>query len=410
MGKLYIWAMPALCLLAVSLCAEEPIKVTLSSVEERIRNYNPELAAARWRIDEARGRHDQSGRLANPELSVGYSQDSRFGERELQVGLAQRFPLTSRLRLEKGVSDAEWKAVEQEVREVKRQLISEVRQRVIHILAIRERSRLLERQLEIARAFATFLGETASRGEGSSLDAAQAKVEADMLTLEIRQLQVEEMAGIGGLKPLLGVSPDQELEVTGELESPQLPERLIDLELRPDYQTMRYRMEAANQGVELEKSRKYEDVEVGFFAGVKREEEIADRYRTEGVFGIALTVPLPLWNRNEGAILEARARTRRMEIELSSLARKIRLEAETARAEMRQWAQLHREIEQNLFPLATEQTLAAEQAYSQGLVEIQTVFRARERRIQLDRARLDALRAFHLAKIRYESALGIEQI
>lgn len=408
MGKLSIWAMPVLCLLAVPLSAEEPLNVTLSSVGQRIREYNPELAAARWRIEEARGRHVQSGRWSNPELNVGYSQDSRFQEREFTVGISQRFPVTSRLRLEKRVSDAEWKAAEQEVQEVERRLTLEARQGVIRILAIRERTHLLERQVEEAKAFSLFLKEAASRGEGSALDAGQAKVEADILALEIRQLSVEEMAEIGSLKPLLGMEPDQEMEIQGDLESPRLAERLVNPELRPDYQIMRHRIEAAQQNVSLEESRKYEDVELGIFAGMKREQEIPGQYETEGVFGVALTIPLPLWNRNEGAVLEAQARRQRLEMELSALGRNIRLEAETVRREMLEWARVHREIEQDLFPLANEQALAAEEAYSQGLAEIQTVFRAREKRIQLDRARLDALRAFHLAKIHYESALGKE--
>jgi len=40
------------------------------------------------------------------------------------------------------------------------------------------------------------------------------------------------------------------------------------------------------------------------------------------------------------------------------------------------------------------------------VTDIQTVFRSREKSLQLASTRLDALREFHLARVRHEAALG----
>ena len=77
---------------------------------------NPELAAARYSIGEARGRLLQSGRLANPELETDLKPNVRGREFSFGVGFVQRFPLTSRLRLERAISQAEVTAAEAEVR------------------------------------------------------------------------------------------------------------------------------------------------------------------------------------------------------------------------------------------------------------------------------------------------------
>ena len=64
------------------------------------------------------------------------------------------------------------------------------------------------------------------------------------------------------------------------------------------------------------------------------------------------------------------------------------------------------EINDTLLPLADEQSAFAETTYRNGQGEIQSVLRSREKRLQLAAARLDALREFHLARVRHETALG----
>jgi len=59
-----------------------------------------------------------------------------------------------------------------------------------------------------------------------------------------------------------------------------------------------------------------------------------------------------------------------------------------------------------LLPLVVEQTTKLEKAYETGQVDLITLLRAREQRLQLEAASLDALRDFHLARIRYEAATG----
>ena len=64
------------------------------------------------------------------------------------------------------------------------------------------------------------------------------------------------------------------------------------------------------------------------------------------------------------------------------------------------------EIQDTLFPLAEEQTKLTEATYRNGQGEIQSVLRSREKRLQLAAAKLDALREFHLARVRHETALA----
>lgn len=395
-----------LALASPLLYAEPGLVVSYDSIVQRVRSQNPDLAAARVRIREALGRALKAGRHANPELESSVEHDPRFREWKAEVGFSQRFPVTNRLRLEKEISLTEIKAAEAEVREVERGLIANAREAMVEVLALRQRRALLAQQKTLSNELTTFLEEVAAKGEGSLLDAGQARIEAAGLDAELRQLDAREVGVIGRLKAFLGTPPGTPLHVAGSLPPAWLPGGSVDPDRRADFQAKKLAAQAAAQGVALEQARKYDDVEAGLFAGTERREDVPDGYDREGIVGVRLKIPLPLWNKNEGAIEEAKAKQERTELEAKALARGIRLEAEAARAEMEQWAKLVNEIDQTLLPLADTQAAEAEKAFRNGQGEIQTVFRSREKRLELATSKLESLRQFHLARVRHEAALG----
>jgi cobalt-zinc-cadmium efflux system outer membrane protein len=406
MSKLYFFALLACTITMQPLTAEPSVVVTLDSIGGRIRAQNPDLAAARFRIQEALGRMNQSGRLSNPEFDTSFESNSRYREGKFEIGLSQKFPVTNRLQLEKDVSLTEVKASEAEVREVERQLIGQARVLVVKLIATRQRRELLREQISISKEFADFLSKIVAKGEGSALDASQARLEATSLAAESRQLDAGEITLTGELKPLLGMKPGQPLNIGGSLPAPVLRVIPVDLTKRPDFQAAKLDAQAATQGVALEKARRYDDVEGGIFAAAERSEDVPTGYENEAIIGLRLKIALPFWNKNEGNIQEAQARQQRKEMEVVALGRGIGLEAEAAHAEMTEWKRLADEITDTLLPLATEQTKLAEDAYRNGQGEIQSVLRSREMRLKLSATKLDALREFHLARVRLETILA----
>ena len=406
MTKFHLFSLIACVITTYPLAAQPAVVVTPGNIADRVRSQNPELAAARLRIREAIGRMTQAGRLSNPELELGIENNARFREGRFEIGFSQRFPVTDRLRLEKEISLTEIKAAEAEVREVARQLTGKAHESLVRVMATRQRRDLLRQQSAVVGEFADFLSATATKGEGSSLDAGQARLEAASLDTKLRQLDAQEAALVGELKPLLGMLAGESLSVSGSLPAPVLPSNVVDPAKRPDYQVAALNTEAAASRVSLEKARRYDDVEGGIFAGAERSEDVPEGYENEAIVGLRFKIPLPFWNNNEGAIMEAEARKQRMEMETAALGRVIHLEAEAARSEMTEWMRLIREIDDSLLPLANEQGKLTEDAYRNGQGEIQAVLRSREKRLELAAARLDALREFHLARVRYETALG----
>ena len=68
------------CIAASSLncAAEAALFISYQSLPDRIRHQNPDLKAARYRINEAAGKMKQAGRLSNPDLRIESSHDIQF--------------------------------------------------------------------------------------------------------------------------------------------------------------------------------------------------------------------------------------------------------------------------------------------------------------------------------------------
>jgi len=378
----------------------------LDNVSHFVRKQNPDLAAARMLIKEASGRLAQSGRLSNPELQSSIEHNSRLREGRIEIGISQKFPITNRLQLEKDVSLSELEAAKAEVRETERKLIGRSLELVVNLQASRERRKLLSELIGVSTEFAEFLNKAAEKGEGSTLDAGQAKLETAILSVEIPQLQAREAALMGELKPLLGMRISDPMYVGGDLGDPTLPTKDLKPAMRPDLKAATLTSQAASQQVELEKARRYADVEGGLFFAGERAEDAPGGYEDEAIIGFQFKIALPLWDKNEGAIQEAKARKKRKDLEVDALRRNINLAAQSTRDEMTKWKRLIEEIDETLLPLAEQQTKFAEEAYRNGQGEIQSVLRTREKRLQLAASKLDALKEFHLARVRHKTALG----
>jgi cobalt-zinc-cadmium efflux system outer membrane protein len=407
MSNIALWTALVAALFSLHGAAGSTRTVTYDSIARQVRSENPDLAAARLRLREAEGRWRQAGVRPNPELETEVEHDPKFREWRAEFGVSLLFPLSDRLVREKAVSHALLKAAEEELREREHSLAMAGREAVIEILALRERREGLNRQRTVARELATYLSGLAEKGEGSSLEAGQAGIEAAALEADELRLKAREAEAAGRLKVLLGCGPEERLQVEGALPLPEAAGAASSEPVeRAVVKAKRLEAQAAREAVAMEEGRSRGDLNAGVFFAGERAEDAPDGSDEEWITGFRLRIPLPLIDRNEGSIAAARAARERMELETVALSARIQNEAATARAEMERWAALVAEMDQTLLPAAREQGRLTENAYRAGQVDLQPVLRLREKELQLSAARLDAVREFHLARVRHDAAVG----
>lgn len=383
------------------------IRLTLDNAADTALAHNPALTAARLRIDEARGRLQQSGRLANPEVEIGYQQNVRTPENSFGALLFQRFPVTSRLRLERALTRAQLAAAVAEMRNEERRLAAEVRGLVVRLLALREQTSLRDRQFKNGNELAGLLRGRAAAGEASGLDADLVELETRQIEAERLGLDVERAGRLGELRPLLGAAPGTEIVLVGELPGlTGLAAPGVDPGRRPDFVAAQRSTDAARQQTALARAERWGDIGVGVNLQVERSEDAPNGLERDEMVGLRVNVPLPLWNDNAGRIREAAAAAARAERESAALALTIRSEAATAREEMAALARVVRGVDEQLLPQAAQLEERTRTAFNSGLASLFDVLRARDRRLALQRQRLNALRDFHLARVRQDAATG----
>jgi len=401
---------PTPLILLLLVCAASARAGTLSLSVDGSAQYalkhNPALTAARLRIDEASGRLHQSGRLPNPELGLDLTRHTAGPEHSAEISFTQRFPITARLRHERTVSRAELAAAEAEFRDAQRKLAAEVRSAAVKLLTISGQRSLRTQQLDNSRNLSEFLIKRVATGEASAVDASQVDLESRQIQLEKLMLNADEAVLLGELRPLLGVSANEHINITGSLPNPAPPPPPARSLLRPDIIAAQHRATAANAFVREQQARRWEDISVG--ASFSRDRTVDEPMgtETERIVGFRFSLPLPLWNDNSGRILEARAAASRAAAELDATRLSASAQSTAARSAMNSYAALLAELDSKVLPAASQIEDQLRNSYTSGQTPLTEVLRARTRRLDLQRQRLDALRDYHLARIRHDAAIG----
>lgn len=190
---------------------------------------------------------------------------------------------------------------------------------------------------------------------------------------------------IGDLSGLFPLPEQTEIERLAN-ESPRVARRAAESEVR-------------RRAVTLERSRRIPDLDIG--VGVRSLRESDD---TALVLG--LSIPLPLFDRNQGAVAAARIRQTQARAEERSALLQLKTalttawqEADTARAEAEA-------LRDDIIPAARQALEAAEYGYSAGKFGVLDVLDAQRTWVEARERQLQALSAFHRGATELERLLG----
>jgi outer membrane protein TolC len=236
------------------------------------------------------------------------------------------------------------------------------------------------------------------------VDASQVELESRQIEVESLQLATEEISLVSQLRSLLGLAADTSIRIDGGLAAPgRLPDT-GSVNLRPDVLAANSRAKAAEANLLQQRASRWEDIGVGAGYSRERTKDEPEPTETEHIVGFKVSIPLPVWNTNSGRIHEAEAAAARAGRELEATRLTAGAEAIAARAEMASLGKLLGELDDAVLPKAAQIEEQLRTNYSSGLTPLTDVLRARTRRLELQRLRIDALRDYHLARVRHEAA------
>ena len=290
--------------------AQDPGAITLRDALALTLQRNPELAAYGKERAAAEAAILQAEVLPNPVLSLtvenlGNSRLAQGGDRATAIQLGQLIELggkrLARIRAaEAGRDVAGW---DYEAKRV--EILFLVGQRFVDLLVAQKKQLLAEESLALARQVSDAASRRVQAGKVSPVEETKARLAQASAEVELEQARREGIAARHALGALWNEPSPQFGRAAGDLAhgASLLPYDQLAARVRDNPELARWSSEIERRRalVATERSKAVPDVTVS--AGVMRFSQFED-----SAFMVGVSVPLPLFDRNRGGILEANHR------------------------------------------------------------------------------------------------------
>lgn len=385
--------------------------LSLDALVAEALKQNPELKFYEAELAAARAGRKTAGLLANPEVSGGVGQKTVRGGGVSAEGVAwsvsvvQPFEWPGRIGLRKAIANRDVDLAELGFARFKLALGGRVRALAYGLFAAQEKATATGEVADRFQALREVLVQRDSAGLTPVLETRI--IEATELTMQRRasDATLAAQAALLELNQLRGVAPKESLRVTpAELAfRPRAEtETLLALARTNNFELRLRAVELAQQGfrVDLAKNERFPAISVG---PTYSEERAGDR---EQIIGVAVSLPLPLWNRNGGNIDAAKARQTQAEVSLAvaqrEVERKVLEAALTYETKLRAMAKWRPDSVQH-FKEAAE---LADRHYRLGAVPISTYVELQKQYLEAVESLLDTKQAALEASARLELLTG----
>jgi cobalt-zinc-cadmium efflux system outer membrane protein len=185
---------------------------------------------------------------------------------------------------------------------------------------------------------------------------------------------------------------------------------LHDLDRRPDLRALTATRERGNAEQEAARAERIPNITATVF--YRHDEMTFEIDRQQGLnrdntLGLKLTIPLPLFDRNQGRLQEALARTSRSEREYDAALTTVRREVATAHARLKSSEKILALYARDILPQLEENLRLMREAYQLGEVGILSVIEEQRKFLEVNEGFLNDLKSALIATARLEAAAGI---
>jgi cobalt-zinc-cadmium efflux system outer membrane protein len=389
-----------------SLSRDEAIRSAFSN--------NRDLAIATLEIKRALSKLKWSGRLDNPELEIEATSDepgNDENEGSFTVGFTQSFPLTSRLKDERNLRHYQVILAEAEIAERRRELAGKVDAAIVELMTTREKIEVSNQLVALNKKMVDFLKAQAEQGVVSSLDVMQATLSGRTLEQQSKLLVAEAKQNRLALNKIIGLDPETDVAIDGSFALPGSKPGIdvalqTVLQQRPDYVLSLAKIDEAQAAITLEEAKRWEDVSLKLF--VEQDDAVDEPEGFDGntFAGVGISIPLPLRNRNQEGIEQARINHEAASKSVEAARFEIRAECEEAFHQRTDAWNLAREASGEILGLAEKNLEEFRKAYQQGQASLIQVQRAQEQVLELKTGSLELVADYHRANAAVRLATG----
>ncbi len=386
----------ASALLTPPAIAQSAVSLTLEDAIARAIEADPGLQAAAAGVDAAHGGLRQARARPNPELSAEVENFNGSGElrgfdgAETTFSLSQEVEFGGRRRARVQLADRELHGAELERVVRGLDLIRDVQIAYFDALAAAELVLIADERLETAQALNVSVSRRVSAARDPLMAGARAEAGLAEARIALTRALSEAATARATLASLLGgdtgfslIPADFALSST-EQHPHDDPSRST-----PDLARLTAARDRANAAIRVERSLAWQNPTLSlgyrqFSAG-----------NDEGALVAGISIPLGVFDRNQGSVARARAEQRRAEFDLEAGRRALAREFAALQRAIATDATAIRATENDVIPQAERALALAQDGYNRGAFSYLDVLEAQRALSDARQSRVDALRTYH---------------
>lgn len=388
------------------------------AVEYALAN-NGELKALRAEKEVARAGLERAVLFPNPTLELAGDTGALTGssdESTVSIGFSQEFLTGGKRAKRRTMAEWETEAVHHQVADRQRLLTLEVKSTFFELTLTQKRRELAQRAIDLNGKLLEITQERLAAGDIPELEVNLARVE--LARSEGRKIEAERELSplLARLRTLLGVPAGEEVEFIGVGERKPLGVSLeeasrLALGNRPDLKSLEAARAKGEAGVELAEAERIPNVTAGLGYTYERSGlEVGDieARDKDHLLGLKLSIPLPVFDRNQAGIREARARKQSAESRLEFA--RLSIEREIA-GDYARLAAAEKSLDlyaTGILPQLEENLKLVQEAYQLGEVGILSVIEEQKKYIEVHDGYLAALADRQIALARLEASVGVD--
>ena len=380
--------------------------LSLDEVLHTALTQNRDLNAARAQVDAAVGRLRQAGLWPNPRLQLSNETDLPFdnqGEYSRSIGFAQDFPIGGRLSRASVVARVDVARALTEVNVAEASLIANVTTAFDTIVILDQKIALRDELIDIDASLSSATSARYRLGEVSALDVNAASLELARVKLERANLSAERMSTVKTLAGLMGNAPDAPLALNTDLPALVVlssPAELTDqaLQRRPDLRLLSLAADRAGAEQALARASAWEDWNVSL--GVRQDRRVilgTPPQPTDKALMLTLSIPIPLFNRNQGTEAAAAADEITAREQLAALRTRIENDVLGGYQQVNGLVDAIRTYREQVLPLSRNSIALVRNSYRSGQVSISDVVLTERQQRELRASYADALEQYFRA-------------
>jgi len=383
--------------------------ITLRDAVARALVNNPKLKAFSLDIRAAEARKLQAGLLPNPQINVEVEEFGGTGERagfdssETSIQIGQLIELADKRSRRTHLAALEKDLAELDFKSKRLDVMSDVAVMFIDVLAAQEQLSLSKELVDLSQKAYSTVAEKVRAGQDSPVEDTKAKISLSNTRIEFERAGKELVSARHQLAATWGSSsPAFEKAAGGFYELSAVPsfEELTGLiSSNPDVVRWPAEKERRRAALELEKAKAVSDIKLG--GGLQYFDKGDD-----SAFILGLSIPFPLFDRNQGNIKEAMYMLAKTEEQRKAFETDLRAALAKASTKLSSSFSEITILKNDVLPLAKSAFDSASQGYREGKFEYLVELDAQRTLFEVRARYIEALTGYHKARADVERLIG----